>query len=81
MECSRSAHTVTSRYDPRVGVLYVPVLYGEQRVLDTLEHRLCLLHCGDRDVFIQEADPADRAYYHRRAGAKHFQQLKTSIQL
>lgn len=67
--------------DGRVGVLYVAVLDGQQRVLHALEHGLRLLHGGDGDVLLQEPDPADGADQHRRARAEHLQQLELNVHI
>lgn len=55
------------------------VLDCQQCVLDPLEHGLRLLHCGDVDIVLEEADPADRADDGRCARSKHLQQLETKI--
>lgn len=49
------------------------VLYGEERVLDPLEHGLRLLHGGDADVLVEVAHVTDRRHHHRRARAEHLQ--------
>lgn len=57
------------------------VLYGEERVLNSLEHWLRLLHGGDVDVIVEEPNPTDGADHYSRASAKHLQQLDRQTNL